>query len=165
MAKQSIEANLPAEEVQPPPVNVPAATTQKTSSSQIQTQPSSPPVKEKTPSAKSSTPPAKKAISPPASRPKTKTSKPTTTSTTAARPSYYIQVGAYSNRNSARILAEKLRAQGYPAIVLEPFPSDRRPLYRVRIGGYTSRTEALQVKDKLARAEGKKKTDYFIVKD
>jgi len=62
-------------------------------------------------------------------------------------------------------LAEKLRAQGYPAVVLEPFPTDRRPLYRVRVGAYATRAEALRIKDKLARATGRKKTDYFIVQD
>lgn len=55
---------------------------------------------------------------------------------------YYIQVGAFNDRPTARLEAEKYRKQGYNAVVKDPFESDKRPLYRVWVGGYRTREEA-----------------------
>lgn len=76
---------------------------------------------------------------------------------------WYIQVGAFSNKNSAISLADQFKKEGYPSLVLEPFSTDRRPLYRLRIGGYKTKEEAESVKAKLKPT--KKKKDYFIIKD
>jgi len=164
-AQQSIEANLPTETLQPPPGERAPATKEKERPTPAKTQLPSSSAKTKTTTPKSVAPPVKKSSSPTPSSRKSKTPPTPKPSSVARKSGYYVQVGAYSNRNSARILAEKLRAQGYPAVVLEPFPTDRRPLYRVRVGAYATRAEALRIKDKLARATGRKKTDYFIVQD
>ncbi len=55
---------------------------------------------------------------------------------------YYIQVGAFNDRPTARLEAEKYRKQGYNAVVKDPFERDKRPLYRVWVGGYRTREEA-----------------------
>ncbi|MGD9345610.1 MAG: SPOR domain-containing protein [Candidatus Aminicenantes bacterium] len=75
---------------------------------------------------------------------------------------YYIQIGAFKNRDSAYSMAEELKDQGYPAQVFDPSPSDTNPLYKVRVGGYETRAQAEAELDKLAQAQGKQKSDYFI---
>lgn len=77
---------------------------------------------------------------------------------------YYIQVGAFNNRDSANALANKYRKKGYPVIILNPFSSDKKNLYRVRIGSFPTRHEAESAMEKLVQSEGKKKSDYFIVR-
>jgi rare lipoprotein A len=49
-----------------------------------------------------------------------------------ATPVLYLQIGAFSVADNANALAEKLRRDGFPAIVLPPGSSS--PLYRVRVG-------------------------------
>jgi len=75
---------------------------------------------------------------------------------------YYIQIGAFKNRDSAYAMAEELKDQGYPAQVFDPSPSDTNPLYKVRVGGYETRAQAEAELGKLAQAQGKQKSDYFI---
>jgi cell division septation protein DedD len=75
---------------------------------------------------------------------------------------YYIQIGAFKNRDSAYEMAEKLKDQGFPAQVFDPSPSDTNPLYKVRVGGYETRAQAESELEKLAQAQGKQKSDYFI---
>lgn len=82
---------------------------------------------------------------------------------TPAKNLWYIQVGAFSNKNSAISLANQFKKEGYPTLVLEPFSTDRKPLYRLRIGGYKTKEEAESVKAKLKPT--KKKKDYFLIKD
>ncbi len=77
---------------------------------------------------------------------------------------YFVQVGAFKNKEAALSYAERFKKKGYPSLVLEPFSSDKNPVYRVRIGGYPTRDEADEMKQKLAQSEGKKKSDYFIVR-
>jgi cell division septation protein DedD len=76
---------------------------------------------------------------------------------------YYIQVAALNNREAATSFAEEFKKRGYPALVIEPFPSDRRPVFRVRIGGYETREEAEKVLDQL-RSESTRQIDYFIIR-
>jgi len=76
---------------------------------------------------------------------------------------YYIQVAALNNREAATSFAEGFKKRGYPALVIEPFPSDRRPVFRVRIGGYETREEAEKVLDQL-RSESTRQIDYFIIR-
>lgn len=77
---------------------------------------------------------------------------------------YYIQVGAFKNKNAAHSLADSYRNRGHPAVVLDPFPSDKIPFYRVRIGGFPTREEAESHRQNLAQSEEKKQSDYLIVR-
>ncbi|NOR53489.1 MAG: hypothetical protein GQ536_05320 [Candidatus Aminicenantes bacterium] len=76
---------------------------------------------------------------------------------------FYIQVGAFNKREPASAFAEEFEKKGYPALVLEPFPSDRRTVFRVRIGGYETKEEAEEVNNRL-KSESTRKKDYFIIK-
>ncbi len=75
---------------------------------------------------------------------------------------YFIQIGAFKNRDSAYAMAEELKDQGFPAQVFDPSPSDPSSLYKVRVGGYETRAQAESELEKLAQAQGKQKSDYFI---
>jgi cell division septation protein DedD len=77
---------------------------------------------------------------------------------------FYIQIGAFRDKSAANSLAGKYQNRGYTCVVFDPFPTDKRKIYRVRIGGYETRGQAEQEKVKLAQAENKKSSDYFIVK-
>jgi len=76
---------------------------------------------------------------------------------------YFIQIGAFNKKEAAATLADKLKKEGYPALVLDPFSSDKKPVYRVRIGGFSSKEKAEKTKEKL-KAATKKKSDYFIIR-
>ena len=76
---------------------------------------------------------------------------------------FYVQVGAFNRREVAVSFAEIFNQRGYPAIVLDPFPSDRRDVFRVRIGGYATREEAQEVRTKI-QSETSRETDYFIIR-
>jgi len=76
---------------------------------------------------------------------------------------FYVQVGAFNRREVALSFADTFNQRGYPAIVLDPFPSDRREMFRVRIGGYATREEAAEVRTKL-QTETSRTTDYFIIR-
>ena len=77
---------------------------------------------------------------------------------------FYIQVGAFNNREAASAFAEEFKKKGYHALVLDPFPSDRKTVFRVRIGGYETKEEAEEVNSQL-KSESKRKRDYFIIKN
>lgn len=76
---------------------------------------------------------------------------------------YYIQVGAFKNKDAAESFAEKFKKKSYSPLVLDPFFSDRNPVYRVRLGGFPTRKQAEDFRQKLIQSEKKKKSDYFIV--
>ncbi len=76
---------------------------------------------------------------------------------------FYVQVGAFNRRAVAVSFADVFKQRGYPAIVLDPFPSDRREIFRVRIGGYATREEAQEVRTKI-QSETSRATDYFIIR-
>jgi cell division septation protein DedD len=75
---------------------------------------------------------------------------------------YFIQIGAFKSRDSAYSVAEELKDQGFPAQVFDPAPTDRSPLFKVRVGGYETRAQAEEELAKVAQAQGKQKSDYFI---
>ncbi len=75
---------------------------------------------------------------------------------------YFIQIGAFKSRESAYSVAEELKDQGFPIQVFDPAPTDRNPLYKVRVGGYETRAQAEEELAKVAQAQGKQKSDYFI---
>jgi cell division septation protein DedD len=76
---------------------------------------------------------------------------------------FYVQVGAFNKREMALTFADTFTQRGYPAIVLDPFPSDRREIFRVRIGGYATREEAVEVRNRL-QTETTRTVDYFIIR-
>jgi cell division septation protein DedD len=77
---------------------------------------------------------------------------------------FYVQVGAVAEKDAAQDTAQKFGKLGYPVIVLDPQPTDKKPVFRVRIGGFATRQQAEEARSKLSSAAGKK-TDYFIVRD
>ncbi len=110
------------------------------------------------PAAKQETPPAVN-VAPPESRP---ASKPATVTATEG---FFVQIGALDDQPAANSLAGQFRKQGYRALVLDPFPTDRTPLYRVRIGSYASRGLAEAALAKLNKAAGAgKRTGYYVTK-
>jgi len=76
---------------------------------------------------------------------------------------FYVQVGAFNRRDAALSFAEGFKQKGYPTLVFDPYPTDRKQVFRVRIGGFNTREEAEEVNAKL-KSGTKKKTDYFIIK-
>ena len=82
----------------------------------------------------------------------------------AAQASYAIQIGAFDDRVSARQVADRFTKRGYTAVVLEPFPDDRKPFFRVRLRGYQNRETAQAALDGLSAAE-RKKTGYYLVRE
>ncbi|MDI6697902.1 MAG: SPOR domain-containing protein [Candidatus Saccharicenans sp.] len=90
----------------------------------------------------------------------------TTTATQTAVPAtggnYFVQVGAFNDRSSARLEAEKYRKQGYNAIVKEPSARDRKPIYRVWLGGYKTREEAQKALSELV-GKSVRNPGFFIV--
>ena len=78
--------------------------------------------------------------------------------------SYYIQVGAFNDKSQADAFAARFKGQGYPAVVLNPFFSDRRATYRVRLVGYATKEQASQALAKL-NAATTKRTGYYIRKE
>lgn len=90
--------------------------------------------------------------------------KPTPSSAVPVAGQFYIQVGAYRNRDGAYERADELKVKGFSAQVFDPSPGSRSQLYKVQIGGFTSREEAETKLSELARAENKSESDYFIVK-
>jgi cell division septation protein DedD len=80
----------------------------------------------------------------------------------ADRTLFYVQVGAFNRREMAVTFADTFNQRGYPAFVLDPFPSDKKDIFRVRIGGYATKEEAEEVRNKL-QSETTRGTDYFII--
>jgi cell division septation protein DedD len=75
---------------------------------------------------------------------------------------YFIQIGAFKNRDSAYAMAEELKDLGFPAQVFDPGSTETNPLFKVRVGGYETRAQAEAELEKVAQAQGKQKSDYFI---
>lgn len=113
------------------------------------TAPSSVDTKTQEPSASSGTP----------TSPKTSTRIATPTGSSG---NFFIQVGAFNDRPSAQLAAERFKKLGYNAVVKEPFPRDRKPLYRVWVGGFRTREEAQKVLNQI-NASSARRTGYFIV--
>ncbi len=103
--------------------------------------------------------------------PRTTAAAPATTRPAASKPappapsgSYYIQIGAFNEKSQADTFAARFKGQGYPAVVVSPFPSDRRPTYRVRLVGYRTKEQASQAMAKL-NSGTTKRTGYYIRKE
>jgi len=81
---------------------------------------------------------------------------------TIPKDQYFIQVGAFNDKNAASTFADQFKKEGFPVVVLEPYSSDKKPVYRVRIGGYPSREDAEKAKAQLKSTL--KAKDSFIIK-
>lgn len=163
-----------AEETVSAPVPVPVAEgSSGTSSEQLsaaatpgQSQPETKPVEQpasQTPartSQQSTTAPSRVTQQPPAVPSRTEPTPRTTTAATGGN--YFIQVGAFNDRPTARLEAEKYRKQGFNAVVKEPFARDRKPLYRVWLGGYKTREDAQKALSELV-SKSARNPGFFIV--
>jgi DedD protein len=69
---------------------------------------------------------------------------------------FAIQVIALNDPARAREIASALRAEGLPAYVLEPPPSDPDGPYRVRVGRFATSGEAEAVATALGKARGER---------
>jgi cell division protein FtsN len=120
------------------------------------------------PDAKSQVPETAAKVQPIAEKPAPRASEPRPAATKPAPPatsgSYYIQVGAFNEKSQADAFAARFKGQGYPAVVMNPFPSDRRATYRVRLVGYPTKEQASQAIAKLNSATTKR-TGYYIRKE
>jgi len=81
---------------------------------------------------------------------------------TIPKDQYFIQVGAFNDKNAASTFADQFKKEGFPVVVLEPYSSDKKPVYRVRIGGYPSREDVEKAKAQLKSTL--KAKDSFIIK-
>ena len=66
---------------------------------------------------------------------------------------YTVQVTALRRQDTARQVAIRLLAKGFPAYVLQPVSDAPVAVYRVRVGRYADRDEAQQVLQRLEREE------------
>ncbi|SCZ58068.1 septal ring lytic transglycosylase RlpA family protein [Thiohalomonas denitrificans] len=73
---------------------------------------------------------------------------PLATARTAETPAIFLQVGAFSSRDNAERLRQRL-ADAVSDIVIEPGDAAQQPLYRVRVGPLTSEQEADALADQL----------------
>lgn len=165
-----------AEETVRAPVPVPAAE-ESSGTATSQARPTSVPVQslaqpETKPAEKTAGQTAPKISQQAASTPARATEQPiTATSGTSPGPkttvpatggNFFIQVGAFNDRPSARLEAEKYKKQGYNAVVKEPFARDTKPLYRVWLGGYRTREEAQKALSELV-SKTARNPGFFIV--
>lgn len=77
---------------------------------------------------------------------------------------FYIQVGAYKNKQGAEDHSGKLKNQGFASRVYNPSPTDSRQLYRIKVGGFKTREQAEKALARIANIEKKRVGDYFIIK-
>ncbi len=77
---------------------------------------------------------------------------------------FYIQVGAYKNKQGAEDHSGKLKNQGFASRVYNPSPTDSRQLYRIKVGGFKTREQAEKALERIANIEKKRVGDYFIIK-
>ena len=59
-------------------------------------------------------------------------------------PVYRVQTGSFDNIDSARVLADNLVADGYPAYITQT-----NSLYKVRVGEFTSLQDAVNTENQL----------------
>lgn len=76
---------------------------------------------------------------------------------------WFIQVGAFQNRDSAQSLVEKFRADGYNVVILSPSASENSRLFRVRIGGYASKDLADRAKAEMVRRDPRA-SEYLVIR-
>ncbi len=77
---------------------------------------------------------------------------------------YFVQVGAFSNKEGASSLIQELKKIGYQPVIIDPLPTDKKPLYRVRIGPFPSFEAAVQARDRV-RSSTPGAAKAFLVRD
>ncbi|MBI3358902.1 MAG: SPOR domain-containing protein [Nitrospirae bacterium] len=85
-----------------------------------------------------------------------KKSEPVATVVTPLAPAigrFTIQVGSFSSKEDADLLALKLNDHGHAAYVVMANILDKGTWYRVRVGKYQDRSSALDAAERLSRAE------------
>jgi len=128
--------------------------------SQTQTQESAEPI-EQEPAVPLNKPQEKEAqVTPPEQKQQPATKTPAKTETQAAN--WYIQVGAFQNRDGAQSVADRFEKEGYNAIILNPSSSGGSRFYRVRIGGYASKELAENAKAQMVRRDSKA-SEYLVL--
>ncbi|MCX8160069.1 MAG: SPOR domain-containing protein [Candidatus Saccharicenans sp.] len=162
-AEETVKAPVPVPATEESSGTVSSQATQTTTSLQSQTQPETRPVEPATgqTATRISQQPAptrttEQSTPSPPRNPAQKTTVP------ASGGDFFIQVGAFNDRPSARLEAEKYKKQGFNAVVKEPFPRDRKPLYRVWLGGYRTREEAQKALSELV-SKTARNPGFFIV--
>lgn len=55
---------------------------------------------------------------------------------------FAVQVGAFSSKQNADALANKLSLKGYKVFIITAHPSEKHTVYKVRVGGYATKAEA-----------------------
>lgn len=167
-AEETVSAPVPVPATEESAGPVSTQTTQTAAPVQTQTQPETRPAEQpagqiaaKT-SQQTASPPARTTEQPAAAATTTRTSPGTRTTVPATGGNFFIQVGAFNDRPSARLEAEKYKKQGYNAVVQEPFARDRKPLYRVWLGGYRTREEAQKALSELV-SKTARNPGFFIV--
>lgn len=71
---------------------------------------------------------------------------------------YYIQVGAFRNREYALSTLKRFQQRGYKAIIINP--RSNFLFYRVVIGGYEDKDQAVKVRDELEFLD---QTKYYLI--
>jgi len=100
---------------------------------------------------KAAPPPAEKAV--PAAKP------------ASVKPgSYFVQASATNDRAAATAFAGRLEKEGFPVVVLDPFPTDTKAYFRVRVGPFPSKEDAEAARARLAAVLKKRASDFFLVK-
>lgn len=71
---------------------------------------------------------------------------------------YYIQVGAFKNREYALSTLKRFQQRGFKATIINPRSNFR--FYRVVVGGYESKDQAVKIRDELEFLD---QTKYFLI--
>lgn len=105
------------------------------------------PAKETAPATQAATTPAI-ATTPPASRNETRSPQPERSTSAPSGGGWAVQLGSFSNQDTAERLAKQLKSEGHKAFVM-PIRSGGRTLYRVRVGPMPDRAAAEAALQKL----------------
>ena len=67
---------------------------------------------------------------------------------------YTVQVGAFSESESAQDLLKQLKEKGYSVRVISPLPDESPALYKVQVGKFDNKDSAANLAEKLNKYEG-----------
>ncbi|MBR4684738.1 MAG: SPOR domain-containing protein [Spirochaetia bacterium] len=121
----------PAPKATPAPATKPAQTTAPKATPAPQTKPST------TTTTTQAAKPAQTTTAKPA---QTQQTKPAATTSTAAKGSYWVQVGSYATTDAAEKIKKELSAKGYTSSI-QSITANGKTYHRVKIGPYTSRAD------------------------
>ncbi len=118
------QAQAPAPKATPAPATKPATTATQQTKPAASTQPAAKPAQTQTQTTKPAT---------------TQTTKPAAT-TSAAKGSYWVQVGSFATMDAAEKTKKELSAKGYTSSI-QSITANGKTYHRVKIGPYTSRAD------------------------